>query len=115
MKKAKKKPRTSFSQICAAAESQILAHLEAKAEFSNRLAKSHVSARVRKVAYAKKSFALSRGLELEGFELRSDEQGRHDVARVRMQSGRTLHVAIGEMSQEARRNLRVLVTLGLAI
>jgi hypothetical protein len=115
MKKRKRNSRVSFHQICTAAKPEILESLVTRAVFSNRMAKAGVSTQVRKAAYEGKSAALSRGIELRGFVLRSDDLMRHHLASVSMPGNRRLHIDIGGLSPAARRNPEVIATLGVAL
>ncbi len=106
--------RPSFRDLCKQAEQETLARLEDRASLANRIAKATGSASVREAAYDIKTAALSRGIQIQGFTVRSDDQCRSHIVRVEMASGHTLHMPIGMLSQAAKSIPSVVATVGLS-
>jgi hypothetical protein len=106
--------RPSFSELCKEATRQSLARLEERARLANHIAKATDSAAVREAAYGIKSAALSQGIQIEGFTVRSDDQCRSHIVRVEMASGHTLHMPIGGLSPAAKSMPSVEATVGLS-
>lgn len=91
--------RATFHDILEAAQPQAQVRLAARAKLANQIAKIVTDKASRAVAYAVKTAALERGIQL-GFRLRGDELGRPGLARVNTGSHGSLHVRLDALSRE---------------
>jgi hypothetical protein len=105
--------RQTFATIYHDALSETSVRLENRAVLANSLAKVLHQPDARRAAYRLKSRALDQGLRINAFEILSDDQGRHHLSRVRLPSGRILHLPLDGIGTATRMLPSVRARLGL--